>query len=111
MTIAVYRIDRETGARTTVRERVTVVGSPAAVFAVDTTFPPCQCPRCRPRAVGTIVPTGLPAPAEAGAPRSAWGAYLDHTCACDLCLAADSPNGQCDTARALYEQARAEARR
>lgn len=97
MTIAVYRIDRATGVRTTVRERETVTGSPAAVFARDTRFPPCQCLRCRTR--------------EAVAPRSAWGAYLDHTCACGPCQAGTSPQTQCDTGRSLYEQARAEARR
>lgn len=94
MTLAVYRIDRATGVRTTVREEVTVTGSPAAVFARDTRFPACQCPRCR-----------------AVAPRSAWGAYLDHTCACAPCQTATSPQTQCETARALYRQARAEARR
>lgn len=45
MTIAVYRINRDTGVRTTVRAEIAVEGSPASVFAVDTLLPPCQCPR------------------------------------------------------------------
>lgn len=38
-------------------------------------------------------------------------AYLAHSAGCADCLAADSPSGQCDAGRALYEAARVEAGR
>jgi hypothetical protein len=44
MTIAVYRIDPETGARTQVREKHTV--KPVDVPDVTSALPPCTCPRC-----------------------------------------------------------------
>lgn len=44
MTMAVYRINPETGARTEVRKRhiVKPVEAPETTFAL----PPCSCPRC-----------------------------------------------------------------
>ncbi|MFI1162131.1 hypothetical protein ACH4UM_00625 [Streptomyces sp. NPDC020801] len=44
MTIAVYRINPETGARTVVREKRTV--KPLEVPAATSALPPCSCPRC-----------------------------------------------------------------
>lgn len=45
MTIAVYRLNPETGARTCVRRKHTV--RPARVPALGEKYPPCTCPRCR----------------------------------------------------------------
>jgi hypothetical protein len=44
MTIAVYRVNRETGARTQVREKHTV--TPLEVPETTSALPPCTCPRC-----------------------------------------------------------------
>ncbi|MFI1168307.1 hypothetical protein ACH4UM_33155 [Streptomyces sp. NPDC020801] len=44
MTIAVYRINPETGARTVVREKRTV--KPLEVPEVSSALPPCSCPHC-----------------------------------------------------------------
>jgi hypothetical protein len=49
MTIAVYRINPETGERTQLREKHTV--KPLAVIETDSRLPPCSCPRC----VGGII--------------------------------------------------------
>lgn len=48
MTIEVYRINPQTGARTRVRQRHTV--KPAAVPEFADKYPPCICPRCTGRA-------------------------------------------------------------
>ncbi|MFF3910130.1 hypothetical protein ACFYZJ_30085 [Streptomyces sp. NPDC001848] len=44
MTIAVYRINPETGARTPVRAKHTV--KPVEVPDATSGLPPCTCPRC-----------------------------------------------------------------
>lgn len=44
MTIAVYRINAETGARTDVQSTRTV--QPAKVPEVSSGYPACACPRC-----------------------------------------------------------------
>ncbi len=44
MTLAVYKINPETGARTQVRRRRTV--RPAGQPDVSGRYPPCACPRC-----------------------------------------------------------------
>ncbi|WP_078618289.1 MULTISPECIES: hypothetical protein [unclassified Streptomyces] len=49
MTIAVYRVNPETGERTQVREKRTV--KPLAVIETSSKLPPCSCLRC----VGNIV--------------------------------------------------------
>lgn len=43
MTLAVYRIDPQTGARTPVRSTHTV--QPASVPDLSSQYPPCACPR------------------------------------------------------------------
>jgi hypothetical protein len=43
MTIAVYRIDPQTGARTVVRAEHTV--KPSSVPDFSSQYPPCACPR------------------------------------------------------------------
>lgn len=45
MTIAVYRIDPQTGARTLVRAEHTV--QPSSVPDLSSGYPPCGCPRHR----------------------------------------------------------------
>lgn len=44
MTIRVYRVNPETGARTQVRSKHTVKPSGAPDFSGG--YPPCTCPRC-----------------------------------------------------------------
>jgi hypothetical protein len=44
MTIAVYRINPQTGVRTQVRGRRTV--EPATTPDLTSGYPPCACPRC-----------------------------------------------------------------
>lgn len=44
MTIAVYRVNPETGERTQLREKHTV--KPLAVIEASSKLPPCSCPRC-----------------------------------------------------------------
>lgn len=44
MTIAVYRVNADTGARTCVRRTRTV--RPAKAPEVVHKYPPCACPRC-----------------------------------------------------------------
>ncbi len=44
MTIAVYHVNPETGARTQVREKCTV--KPLEVPEMTSALPPCSCPRC-----------------------------------------------------------------
>ncbi|MEU5087523.1 hypothetical protein [Streptomyces sp. NPDC021356] len=44
MTIAVYRVNPETGERTQVREKHTV--KPLEVPEATSVLPPCSCPRC-----------------------------------------------------------------
>ncbi|GAB2978952.1 hypothetical protein GCM10023080_050380 [Streptomyces pseudoechinosporeus] len=44
MTLTVYRINAETGARTLVRAQHTV--KPATVPEVSSGYPACRCPRC-----------------------------------------------------------------
>lgn len=48
MTIGVYRLNAETGARTLVRAQHTV--TPAKVPSLGQKYPPCICPRCSGRA-------------------------------------------------------------
>lgn len=48
MTLAVYRLNRETGARACVRRKHTV--QPARVPELSQKYPPCTCPRCRNKA-------------------------------------------------------------
>jgi hypothetical protein len=44
MTLEVYRINPQTGARTQVRRKHTV--KPAGAPDVGQKYPPCRCPRC-----------------------------------------------------------------
>ena len=46
MTIAVYRIDVESGKRTTVRDRYDVASAPVPA-TLSAALPPCACTRCR----------------------------------------------------------------
>jgi hypothetical protein len=45
MTIEVYRINPQTGARTQVRSKHTV--KPAKVPDYSSSYPPCACPNCK----------------------------------------------------------------
>ncbi|MEV0642758.1 hypothetical protein AB0I77_49215 [Streptomyces sp. NPDC050619] len=45
MTIEVYRINPQTGARTEVRSKHTV--KPATVPDLSSGYPPCACPNCK----------------------------------------------------------------
>ncbi|MFC8704733.1 hypothetical protein ACFUIV_21400 [Streptomyces anulatus] len=44
LTINVYRVDRNTGDRTPVKQYET---APCATIEASHVFPPCACPRCR----------------------------------------------------------------
>ncbi|UGY93542.1 hypothetical protein [Streptomyces gobiensis] len=46
LTIAVYRVDPETGERRTVRPEVTYRGDATAVYGLGPAWPPCRCTRC-----------------------------------------------------------------
>jgi hypothetical protein len=57
MTIEVYKINPQTGARSLVRARHTV--KPADVPEAGQKYPPCTCPRCTDRAANQATEEAL----------------------------------------------------
>jgi hypothetical protein len=101
MTIVIYKINRETGARTDVQSKRTFLAQSTPDETLG--YPRCTCPTCT--ASGTVIRPGRIAAAlmsAESARQTAYRAWLVHTQECAGCTAADRANTGCATGQGLW---------